>query len=85
MWARVKLHPDCHVQFEKTYYCAAFPLVRQRLWLRATETTVQRFRDHELVATHRMGTERCRASSEFGRAHRWTPSSGEEFRLPIDL
>ena len=52
MWARVKLHPDCHVQFEKTYYSAAFPLVRQRLWLRATETTVRLFRDHELVATH---------------------------------
>ena len=48
----VKLHPDCHVQFEKTYYSASFRLVRQRLWLRATETTVQLFRDHELVATH---------------------------------
>ena len=27
-------------------------MVRQHLWLRATETTVQLFRDHELVATH---------------------------------
>ena len=52
VWARVKLHPDCHVQFEKTYYSAAFRMVRQHLWLRATETTVQLFRDHELVATH---------------------------------
>ena len=52
VWARVKLHPDCHVQFEKTYYSASFRLVRQRLWLRATETTVQLFRDLELVATH---------------------------------
>ena len=52
MWARVKLHPDCHVQFEKAYYSAPFRLVRQRLWLRATETTVQLFRDHELVAAH---------------------------------
>ena len=52
VWARVKLHPDCHAQFEKAYYSASFRLVRQRLWLRATETTVQLFRDHELVATH---------------------------------
>ena len=52
MWARVKLHPDCHVQFEKAYYSASFRLVRQRLWLRATETTVHLFRDLELVATH---------------------------------
>jgi len=43
VWARVrvKLHPDCHVQFEKTCYSAAFALVRQHLWLRARETTVQ--------------------------------------------
>ena len=52
VWARVKLHPDCHVHFEKAYYSASFRLARQRLWLRATETTVQLFRDHELVATH---------------------------------
>ena len=26
--------------------------MRRRLWLRATKTTVQLFRDHELVATH---------------------------------
>ena len=52
VWARVKLHPDCHVQFERAYYSAPFRLVRRRLWLRATETTVQLFRDHELVATH---------------------------------
>ena len=36
----------------RAYYSAAFALVRQRLWLRATETTVQLFRDHEIIATH---------------------------------
>ena len=49
---RVKLHPDCHVQFENAYYSASFRLVRQGLWLRATETTVQLFRGHGLVVTH---------------------------------
>jgi hypothetical protein len=52
VWKKVKLHPDCHVQFEKTYYSAPYRLVRQQLWLRATETTVQLFLDHELLATH---------------------------------
>ena len=51
-WTRVKLHPDCHVQFRKAYYSAPYRLVRQPLWLRATETTVQLFQDHHLVATH---------------------------------
>lgn len=49
VWAQVKLHGNCHVQFEKCFYSAPFRLVRQQLWLRATETTVQLFRDHTLV------------------------------------
>jgi len=52
VWARVKLHPDCHVQFRKCYYSAPWRLVHQTLWLRATETNVQLYRDHELVAAH---------------------------------
>lgn len=52
VWKKVKLHPDCHVQFEKTYYSAPYRLVHRQLWLRATETTVQLFLDHELVTSH---------------------------------
>jgi hypothetical protein len=29
----VKVHGNCHVQFEKAYYSAPFQLVRQKLWL----------------------------------------------------
>ena len=52
VWAKVKVHGDAHVQFEKCRYSVPFRLVRQTLWLRATETTTQIFREHELVATH---------------------------------
>ena len=52
VWVRLKLHADCHVQFEKAYYSAPWRLVRHTLWLRATETTVQLFDEHTLVATH---------------------------------
>jgi hypothetical protein len=51
-WKKVKLHADCHVQFEKIYYSAPNRLVGQHLWLRATETTVQLFHADELCATH---------------------------------
>ena len=51
-WAKLKLHPDCHVQFAKCYYSAPYRLVRRTLWLRATETTVQLYDEHTLVATH---------------------------------
>ena len=51
-WTRVKVHGNCHVQFEKTYYSVPFKLVRQQLWLRATATTVSLFKDLELLVTH---------------------------------
>jgi hypothetical protein len=51
-WASVKLHGNCHVQFEKAFYSAPFTLVHKSLWLRATEKTVQIFHEQQLVATH---------------------------------
>jgi len=53
VWAQVKLHGNCHVQFEKAHYSAPFRLVHQLLWLRATDTTVKLYHDIKLVATHR--------------------------------
>lgn len=51
-WTRVKLHGNCHVQFEKAYYSAPFRLVHQELFLKATDTTVKLYKDIQLVATH---------------------------------
>lgn len=52
-WKRVKVHGDCHVQFERCYYSAPYPLVKQHLWLRATESVVHIYdQDHHAVATH---------------------------------
>jgi transposase len=52
VWEKVTVHGNCHVQFLKCYYSAPFRLVRQELWLRASETTVRLYREHELVAVH---------------------------------
>lgn len=51
-WAQVKLHGDCHVQFEKCRYSAPYKLVHDHLWLRYTEKTVQLYKDEKLVAVH---------------------------------
>jgi transposase len=51
-WTQVKVHGDCHVQFEKCRYSVPFRLVRQRLWLRASETTVRCYQEQHLVAVH---------------------------------
>ncbi len=52
VWAQVKLHGDCHVQFEQCRYSAPYPLVHQTLWLRATDTSVRIYQAHELKAIH---------------------------------
>lgn len=51
-WAEVTVHRDAHVQFDRALYSVPFRLMGQRLWLRATEQTIQLYRDHERVATH---------------------------------
>jgi transposase len=53
VWAKAKLHGNCHVQLEKCYYSAPYRLVHQTLWLKATETTVKIYHQLELVAVHR--------------------------------
>lgn len=52
VWQKVKLHGDCHVQYLKCRYSVSYRLVRQTLWLRATETTVRIYHNHNLVALH---------------------------------
>lgn len=52
VWAQASVHRDCHVQFEKSLYSVPFRLVGQRLWLRATDTSVTIFNDHHLIAAH---------------------------------
>jgi transposase len=51
-YKQVKLHPDCHVVFSRSYYSAPHAHIGRRLWLRATSRVVQLFVDHQLVRTH---------------------------------
>ena len=51
-WARVTVHRDAHVQYDRWLYSVPFRLVGERLWLKAAATTVRIYRDHELVAVH---------------------------------
>lgn len=52
VWARVNVHGDAHVQFEKALYSVPFRLIGQCLWLKATAGLVNVFQEHQLVATH---------------------------------
>ncbi len=52
VWARAQLARNCHAQFELCRYSAPYLLIGEQLWLRATSSAVQIYRDHEMVATH---------------------------------
>ena len=53
IWKKAKLHRDCHIVFEGSYYSAPFRLVGQSLWVCAGTHQVRMFTEkHELVATH---------------------------------
>jgi transposase len=53
IWKKAKLHRDCHVVFEGSYYSAPFRLVGQSLWVCAGTQQVRLFNEkYELVATH---------------------------------
>lgn len=52
VWAKVKVHRDGHVQFDKCLYSVPFRLMGQTLWLKATAQLVTLYRDQEAVASH---------------------------------
>ena len=52
VWKEVKLHPDCHVVFDYSYYSAPHRLVGEKLWLRATPRRVEVYHRFERLATH---------------------------------
>jgi len=51
-WAKVKLHPNCHIQHEYCYYSAPFRLIHQTLWLEITPDALRIYQEHDLVAIH---------------------------------
>lgn len=55
-WKKAKLHPDCHVVFERSYYSAPHRLIGQTLWVRATPWRVELYHEHERVASHERAT-----------------------------
>ena len=52
VWKAVKVHGDCHVQYEKCRYSIPYKFVKQTLWLRASESTVRLYHEHEMIAIH---------------------------------
>ncbi|NCP88312.1 MAG: hypothetical protein CO094_03900 [Anaerolineae bacterium CG_4_9_14_3_um_filter_57_17] len=53
IWSYNKLHRDCHLVFEGSYYSAPFRFLGQSLWICAGTRQVRIYNDkYELIATH---------------------------------
>ena len=52
-WKTVKVNIDYHVEFDKHYYSAPYKLMRKKVYIRATQSTVEIFFNNKRVASHR--------------------------------
>ena len=80
-WKKVTANIDYHVEFDRRYYSVPFQLVRQRLEVRATASTIEVFKANHRVASHVREHGRRRYVTDpdhmpaSHRAHlEWTPS-----------
>lgn len=56
IWAKAKLHDNCHVNFEKSYYSAPYHHIREVLEIRAGERIVEIHRNDCVIAVHARAT-----------------------------
>jgi transposase len=61
-WARAKVHPDHHVQFQKALYSVPTRHVGKTVWVRGDTKLVRVFVDGECVKTHGRVREGCRST-----------------------
>jgi transposase len=80
-WKKVTVNIDYHVEYDRRYYSVPYTLVRQKLELRATQTTIEVYRSARRVASHAREHGRRRFVTDPAhmppshRAHlEWTPS-----------
>ena len=80
-WKKVTVNIDYHVEFDRHYYSVPYALVRQKLEVRATASTIEVYKGARRVASHVRERGRRRYITEPAhmppshRAHlEWTPS-----------
>lgn len=80
-WKIVTVHIDYHVEFEFHYYSVPFTYAHEKLELRATEKTIEVFRNRERVASHARSHARGKHTTvieHMPKAHQkhaeWTPA-----------
>jgi hypothetical protein len=63
-WAKVTVHRDSHVAYERRLYSVPWRLIGKEIWARVTDTTVALYCDDTRVATHPRRGESLRSTDE---------------------
>ncbi|TBW31902.1 IS21 family transposase, partial [Siculibacillus lacustris] len=58
-WKTAKVHPDYHVEVDKTFYSVPHRLIGSTVQVRLTHRVVEIFHDHRRVASHVRRSQRC--------------------------
>jgi hypothetical protein len=61
-WARAKVHPDHHIQFQKAIYSVPTRHVGKEVWVRGDRKLIRVFVDGECVKLHKRVREGCRST-----------------------
>ena len=64
IWKKAKVNIDYHVEFEKHYYSVPHRLIGEKVFVRATERTVEIFHKHRRVASHPRSRARGRHTTQ---------------------
>jgi transposase len=79
-WKKATVNIDYHVEFEKHYYSVPYTLLHKEVWIRATQSTIEIFRNRKRIASHRRAKSPGRhttVSEHMPPAHQkyleWTP------------
>lgn len=52
VWKPATVHPDSHVEFDRRLYSVPWRLIGRKVWVRASEHSVEVYADDARVATH---------------------------------
>ncbi|BCG97322.1 putative transposase y4bL/y4kJ/y4tB [Mesorhizobium sp. 131-2-1] len=58
-WKSAKVHPDYHVEIDKTFYSVPHRLIGRTVEVRLTHRVIEIFHDHQRVACHVRRSQRC--------------------------
>jgi len=64
IWKKAKVNIDYHVEFSKHYYSVPHRLIGEKVFVRATERTVEVFHKHRRVASHPRSRTRGRYTTQ---------------------